>query len=157
VLERPNRAPLSRIAIASSILYRSVSSILALLVLLAVPAAATDLMAANGRIALPIDDEAPSLYFVIQNRGAKTRRLIGGSCSGCGAVEIRRATLQDGMMIPKRLTEWEIPAGGAVAFAPRGLSIGLIGLSGLSEGATVPVELEFADGEKIVLDALVQE
>jgi copper(I)-binding protein len=138
-------------------MYRSGSFILALLVLLAVPAAASDLMAANGRITAPIADEAPSLYFVIQNRGTKTRRLIGGSCSGCGVVEIRRATLQDGMMIPQRLPEWEIPAGGAVAFAPRGLSIGLIGLSGLSEGATVPVELEFADGEKIVLDALVQE
>jgi copper(I)-binding protein len=130
---------------------------LCILVLLSIPASASDLMAVNGRVTLPFADEAPSLYFAIQNRGKKARRIIGGKCSGCAAVEIRRATLQDGKMIPKRLPEWEIPAGGAVAFAPRGLSIGLIGLTGLSEGTTIEVELEFADGERIVLDALVQE
>lgn len=140
-------------------MHRSVLSIctLCILVLLGIPASASDLMAVNGRVTHPIADEDPSLYFAIQNRGKKARRIIGGRCAGCEAVEIRRATLQDGMMIPKRLPEWEIPAGGAVAFAPRGLSIGLIGLTGLSVGTTISVELEFADGEKIVLDALVQE
>jgi copper(I)-binding protein len=133
----------------------SIASIL--LVLLTVPAAATDLMAVNGRVTLPIADEDPSLYFAIQNRGKKARRIVGGSCAGCDAVEIRRATLQDGVMVPQSLPEWEIPAGGSVAFAPRGLSIGLIGLTGLSEGAAVEVELEFADGEKVVLDAVVQQ
>lgn len=139
-------------------MHRSISSSLALLVLvlLVAPAAAADLTAANGRVAVPLADEAPSLYFVLQNRGPTARRLIGGSCSGCEAVEIRRATLEEGMMVPKRLPEWEIPAGAAVAFAPRGLSIGLIGLSGLSDREAVAVELEFADGEKIMLEAVVQ-
>ena len=51
------------------------------------------------------------------------------------------------------LPDWEIPARGMVAFAPRGLSLSLIGLPSLQSGETIHVELELADGERVGFDA----
>jgi copper(I)-binding protein len=50
----------------------------------------------------------------------------------------------------------EIPAGGAVAFVPRGLSLSLVGLPTLAAGDSVPIELEFADGEKLEIEAVAR-
>ena len=122
---------------------------------LAPPALSSDLVTANARVSPPFPGEEAVLYFVIQNRGANARKIVGGSCTGCTGLEIRRDMLKDGAMVPAVLPEWEIPAGGSVAFVPRGLSIGLIGLSEISEGDLVSVELEFADGEKIAVEAEV--
>jgi copper(I)-binding protein len=118
-------------------------------------AAASDLVAANARIEVSEGDTPATLYLVIQNRGEEARKIVGGNCTGCSSVEIRIAVLEDGAMVPSVLPEFEIPAGGAVAFAPRGLSIALIGLSDVVSNDEVAVELEFADGEKLVVDAVV--
>jgi copper(I)-binding protein len=46
------------------------------------------------------------------------------------------------------------PAGGAVAFVPRGLYLNLAGLETLAAGESITIELEFADGEKLEFDAV---
>jgi copper(I)-binding protein len=71
-------------------------------------------------ISLPIYGEAPRVYFVIQNSTPKSRRLIAATSPRCRSIELRLASFEGGAEGSKRLTEIEIPAGGAAAFSPRG-------------------------------------
>ncbi|MCP4906345.1 MAG: copper chaperone PCu(A)C [bacterium] len=125
--------------------------------LLATPALAGDLKIANGWVSRPIHDEAASGYFVIQNRGSEPRTLVGATSPRCESVSIRRAVVRDGRMASEEMKNMQIPAGGAVAFAPRGLFLRLISPEKLAAGESVPIELELADGEKIGFDATVRD
>ncbi len=138
---------------------RSIITLSALLLFLLFPmsVSASDLKVAKPWVNLPILDEPAPAYFMIQNRGSKPRKLVGGSSPRCEKIEIHRAVVEDGVMTSQVLEEWEIPAGGAVAFMPRGLSLSLIGANDLSEGETIAIELEFADGEKLPIEAVVRE
>ena len=125
--------------------------------LLPLPASASDLSVGNPWIDLPVFDEDPPLYLAIQNRGNETRRIVGGKSPRCERIEIHRAALKNGEMGSEKLDGFEIPAGGAVAFAPRGLFLVLVGAEELEEDEEVPVDLEFADGEKLSIRAVVRE
>ena len=140
-------------------MFRSITSasVLVSLVLFAASATASDLKVANAWVNMPIFDEPAPGYFVIQNRGDKPRKLVGGSSPRCEKIEIHRAVVKDGAMTSEALDEWDIPAGGAVAFIPRGLFLMLIGSKDLSEGEKIQIELEFADGEKLGIEAVVRE
>ncbi len=61
------------------------------------------------------------------------------------------------MMGSEKMDEMQIPAGGAVAFVPRGLFMSLIGLGSLEVGAKLPIELEFKNGEKLEIEATVRQ
>ena len=130
--------------------------LLSLLALLLLPIAATasDLVVANAWVSVPQPWENSSAYFVIQNNGAKPMTIVGASSSRCDWIEILRAVLKDGVMDSEKLDQMEIPAGGAVAFVPRGLSLNLVGLGSLTAGESVTIELEFADGEKLEIEAV---
>ncbi len=140
-------------------MFRSITSasVLVSLVLFAASATASDLKVANAWVNMPIFDEPAPGYFVIQNRGDKPRKLVGGSSPRCEKIEIHRAVVKDGAMTSQALDEWDIPAGGAVAFKPRGLFLMLVGSKDLSEGEKIQIELEFADGEKLGIEAVVRE
>ncbi len=140
-------------------MFRSIASasVLVSLVLFAASATASDLKVANAWVNMPIFDEPAPGYFVIQNRGDKPRKLVGGSSPRCEKIEIHRAVVKDGAMTSEALDEWDIPAGGAVAFIPRGLFLMLVGSKDLSEGEKIQIELEFADGEKLGIEAVVRE
>jgi copper(I)-binding protein len=133
--------------------YTLLPSLLALLLL---PAAATasDLEIANAWATLPEAWENSSVYFVIQSKSKKTRTLVGASGSCCDFIEIRRAVLKDGAMDSEKQDKIEIPAGGAVAFVPRGLYLNLAGFETLAVGEAVTIELECADGGKLKFDAI---
>jgi copper(I)-binding protein len=132
-----------------------------LLALLPASVHASDFKVANARVTAPVSWENPSVYFVIQNPDSKARTIVGGSCEGCDWIEIHRTVFEDGVMTSEKLEEMAIPAGGALAFAPRGLFLSLIGLTeikGADEGgAKFSIELEFADGEKLEIEAAVDD
>lgn len=138
-------------------LARRVLRLAALLVLLPVSASAGDLVVANASVRVPEPYENATAYLVIQNKGNHPRKIVGGTCGGCDWIEIRRAVFKDGMMDSQKLDEMEIPAGGAVAFVPRGLSLSLIGLGTLEAGQTVTIELEFENGEKLTVEAVAKD
>ena len=125
--------------------------------LFATPALASDLTIANGWVSQPIYNEDPPGYFVIQNRGKKVRTIVGATSPRCERISIRRAVLRDGQMASDELDEMQVPAGGAVAFAPRGLFLRLMSSEDLEVDEIVPIELEFADGEKVAFDAKVRD
>lgn len=123
----------------------------------ATPAAASDLKVANARTTVPDAYENATAYFVIQNKSSEARTIVGGTCSGCDWVEIHRAVLKNGMMDTEKLEEMTIPAGGAVAFVPRGLSLELVGLEKVSEGDAVQIELDLKNGEKLAFEATAKD
>ena len=131
-------------------------ALLSLLALLLLPATATasDLVIANAWASLPEAWENSSVYFVIQSKSKKTRTILGVSGSCCDFIEILRAVLKDGAMDSEKQDKIDIPAGGAVAFVPRGLYLNLAGLESLDVGETVTIQLEFVDGEKLELDSV---
>ena len=139
------------------IVHRPLFLVLVALLLLPSVAAAADLKVANAWATLPQPWENATAYFIIQNSGKEARTIVGASCEGCDYVEIVRAVLKDGVMDSEKLEEMEIPAGGAVAFVPRGLSLNLVGLASLAADEKVKIELEFKDGEKLDFDAAGRE
>lgn len=118
------------------------------------PEEKSELRVANAKVLVPESWENATAYLVIQNKGKKARKIVGGGCEGCEWVEIHRAVFRDGAMESEKLDEMEIPAGGAVAFAPRGLSLSLVGLNDVEEGTKVAFELELADGERLPIEAV---
>lgn len=124
------------------------------LLLLPIAASASDLTITHAWATLPQSWENSSAYFMIQNSGTKPRTIVGASSSRCDFIEILRAVLKDGAMDSEKLDEMEIPAGGAVAFVPRGLSLNLVGLKSFAAGDAITIELEFQDGEKLEMEVV---
>lgn len=108
-------------------------------------------------ISLPIYDEAPRVYFSIRNPTAKARRIVGATSPRCRSIGIRIATFEGGTEGSKELTGIEIPAGGAVAFSPRGYFFELVDSESLAEGEKVPLELELDDRTKVRFEAEVRD
>jgi len=127
------------------------------LTLLATPALASDLKIFNGWVSEPIHTEDPPAYFVIRNSGTEARTIVGATSPRCESISIQRAALQNGQMGSEVLDEMQIPAGGDVAFVPRGLFLELANTEKLIAGETVPIELAFANGEKLSFDAMVKD
>lgn len=114
------------------------------------------LRVANARIPLPIGQEAPVVHFAIQNRSEETRTIVGASSPRAESVSIRRTAVVDGQWGSVGMPEgMPIPPGGAVAFAPRGLFLRLLGAGALSSGDAVEIVLDFANGEKLSFEAVV--
>jgi copper(I)-binding protein len=124
--------------------------------LLATPVLASDLKIVNGWVSEPILDEDPPAYFIIRNSSAEIRTIVGATSPRCESISIRRAALQNGQMGSEAMDGMSIPAGGDVAFVPRGLFLELASPEKLVEGETVPIELEFSNGEKVSFDAMVK-
>jgi len=128
-----------------------------LFLVVANPAAASDLKVANARATVPDPYENATAYFIIQNKGSEPRTIVGGTCTGCDWVEIHRAVLKNGMMDSEKVDEMTVPAGGAVAFVPRGLSLELVGLEKIADGEKVKIELELKSGEKVEFEAVAKD
>ena len=130
----------------------------ALLAALPNVATADELKVVNGWISLPIGREDPSLYFVIQSKSAETQTLVGATSPRCESIAIRRTAVVDGQWSSVGMPEgMAVPAGGAVAFAPRGLFLRMSGAEKFAEGDAVPVELEFASGLKVAFTATAKD
>ena len=127
------------------------------LALAAIPAFAEDLKVSNGWLSQPILDEDPPAYFVVQNSAAESRTLIGAASPVCESISIRRAVVSGGSESSEKVAEMEIPAGGTVAFVPRGMFLRLTSPEKLEVGQIVPIELEFSNGDKITFDATVKD
>ncbi len=118
----------------------------------------SELRVANGRIPLPEGAEDPSVHFAIQSRSKETRTLVGASSPRATAVSIRRTAVVDGQWDSVAMPDgMPIPAGGAVAFAPRGLFLRMTGAERFMAGEKVEIVLEFANGEKLRFEAVVSD
>ncbi len=90
-------------------------------------------------------------YVTITNTGSGPDRLVGGSAAVAGRVEVHEMAVDSGIMKMRQLEAGlPLPAGQTVRLAPGGLHLMLMDLkSGLKQGETVPVTLEFEKAGKV--------
>ena len=97
-------------------------------------------------------------FMIIANAGAKPVKLMSAQSPAAATVEIHRSAMADGVMTMRRQDAGvEIPAGGAVAFAPGGYHFMLLGLKQpLAAGQKIPVTLVFENGRRGRIELSVQ-
>jgi copper(I)-binding protein len=90
---------------------------------------------------------------------ASDDRLNSGSTPRAGSLQIHEMTMQDGVMKMGELTQGlPLPAGQAVALAPGGEHLMLIGLTApLVTGETVPLTFQFASAPSLTVQAVVRQ
>jgi len=126
--------------------------------LLPLPAFAGDLMVSDAWVPMaPPAAPTHAAYVSLHNHGAEPRILVGVSAEGYGMVHLHESKETDGVMTMSMLHQIEIPAGGMMMMKPGGLHVMLMGPKGpVAEGDTVPLMLEFANGDKMPVNALVK-
>jgi copper(I)-binding protein len=98
-------------------------------------------------------------YMRLTNSGSAPDRLVSASSSAARAVEIHETRAgAGGMMSMQALPNGvAIPANGTVTFAPGGLHLMIIGLSGrLREGDSIPITLVFERAGAVEVMGLVE-
>lgn len=106
--------------------------------------------------AVPPGASATAGYLVLANGGAADRVLESVSAGDGVRVEIHETTMADGVMRMRRLDGVTLPAGESVAFAPGGRHLMLFADPLPAAGSTVTLELRFADGEVLTVEAPVR-
>lgn len=102
----------------------------------------------NARVrALITGQDKTVAYMDVSNPTAAAITLVGASAASVRAMEIHTTRMDDGVMRMRRLQSVEIPAGETIRFEPGGRHLMLFGVKSLE--ATLPVQLEFADGSVV--------
>lgn len=102
--------------------------------------------------------QAVSVAFLgLVNHGDKDRAIVAAYSDVASAVELHSHRMEDGVTKMGRVDSIPVPAKGEAVLAPGGFSIMLIGLTRTLElDKVVNIELELADGERVVVEAIVQ-
>jgi copper(I)-binding protein len=87
-----------------------------------------------------------AFYLTIGNETDAAEVLLSASSDACGAVELHRSTMEDGVMSMEPVEGGiEIPAGGETVLEPGGLHVMCIGKQvAFDAGTTVELTLDFA-------------
>lgn len=96
-------------------------------------------------------------FMTLHNHGMDEQILVKVHSDVAGAAELHNHVLAEGMMKMRRIDTIVVPGHGQVELKPGGRHIMLIGLSrNLQVGERVTINLEFADGERLTVNAPVQ-
>ncbi len=106
---------------------------------------------------VPPGQPISAAFMTLHNHGIDEKILVKVHSDVAGAAEMHNHILADGMMKMRRIDTIVVPGHGRVELKPGGLHIMLIGLSrNLQLGERVTIDLEFADGERLTVNAPVQ-
>jgi len=108
---------------------------------------------------LPPNAPTVAAYFVISNAGPDADRLIGVDSPIAGAAQLHEHVNKDGLMKMQQVPTVDIPAGGAVTFAPMAYHVMLLNLkdrSTLTDGQTFPLTLHFEKTGDVTVQVMVQ-
>jgi len=96
-------------------------------------------------------------FMTLRNTGATEDRLLAVTSPLAGKVELHETQRDGDVMRMRPVDTIPLPAGAAVALAPGGLHVMLIGLTRpLAAGETVPLTLRFASAAEVTVQAAVQ-
>ncbi|QPQ55278.1 copper chaperone PCu(A)C [Allosphingosinicella flava] len=111
----------------------------------------------NAFVRLPAVAGRPgAAYFTLRNEG-EARILASVSSSKAKRAEIHESKMEGGMMRMAKLENLPLPAGATTTLASGGLHIMLFDLDpALKAGDSVPLTLEFADGDSLRMEAIAQ-
>jgi periplasmic copper chaperone A len=108
---------------------------------------------------LPPNAPTVAAYFVISNAGPDADRLTGVDSPIAGTAQLHEHTMKDGLMKMQQVQTVDIPAGGAVTFAPMAYHVMLLDLkdrSKLTDGQKFPLTLHFEKTGDVTVDVMVQ-
>jgi len=108
---------------------------------------------------LPPNAPTVAAYFVISNAGPDADRLTGVDSPIAGAAQLHEHVNKDGLMKMQQVPTVDIPAGGAVTFAPMAYHVMLLDLkdrSTLTDGQTFPLTLHFEKTGDVTVQVIVQ-
>ncbi|HUL42246.1 MAG TPA: copper chaperone PCu(A)C [Burkholderiales bacterium] len=89
-------------------------------------------------------------YFALRNPGPQATALVGASSPDYGMVMMHKTVEQGGVAKMIDVDKIELPPGGKVAFHPGGYHLMLMNPKHrIAVGSTVPVTLNFSDGQKV--------
>ena len=91
-------------------------------------------------------------YLTLVNPGEISRRITAVKAEGVERIEMHRSVVEGGVARMEPVESIEVPAGGEVTLAPRGLHLMLIRPSSLTEGDELELVLEI-DGDEYVAAA----
>lgn len=118
---------------------------LALSVLLSAPTWASDISVRNAWARATAPGQAVAGVFMDLSAN-RPMSVVGGASPASERVELHTMSMQDGVMVMRKVPEIKLPTGQAVQLKPGGLHVMLIGLKApLQEGQTVPLTLEVRD------------
>lgn len=99
---------------------------------------------------------AHAAYMELTNTGAETRSLIGLTAKAYAMSHLHQSADVDGIATMTAMHQLDIKPGQTVTLAPGGLHVMLMQPSApLAQGATVALQLNFANGETVSVDAKV--
>lgn len=118
---------------------------LALSVLLSAPTWASDISVRNAWARATAPGQAVAGVFMDLSAN-RPMSVVGGASPASERVELHTMSMQDGVMVMRKVPEIKLPTGQAVQLKPGGPHVMLIGLKApLQEGQTVPLTLEVRD------------
>ena len=105
------------------------------------------------------DEDMTGSFMVIENVSDADIELVAAHSDVAGMVELHEMVDQDGTMVMREVDgALVIPAGGELILEPGGFHVMLMELDGAIEpGATVTVELEFADGSTLDVETVAKD
>ncbi|MHC8348540.1 copper chaperone PCu(A)C [Pseudomonas sp. RT4P38] len=139
--------------------------VLAALLLPACFANAHEYKAGELEIAHPWSQELPpnaptvAAYFVIQNTGKTSDRLLSVDSPIAGIAQLHEHVMQNDLMKMQQVPSVEVPAGGEVTFAPMAYHVMLLELkdrSLLSDGKRFPLTMHFEKSGDVTVEIAVQ-
>jgi len=108
---------------------------------------------------LPPNAPTVAAYFVIDNTGKETDRLLSVDSPIAGVAQLHEHVMQNDLMKMQQVPSVEIPAGGKVTFAPMAYHVMLLEFkdrSLLSDGKQFPLTLHFEKSGDVTVQVSVQ-
>ncbi|MGF0242125.1 copper chaperone PCu(A)C [Rhodococcus sp. IEGM1300] len=139
--------------------------VVAALLLPACFANAHEYKAGELQIAHPWSQELPpnaptvAAYFVINNTGKTADKLLSVDSPIAGLAQLHEHVMQNDLMKMQQVDSVDVPAGGAVTFAPMAYHVMLLELkdrSLLSDGKRFPLTLHFEKSGDVTVEVAVQ-
>ena len=108
--------------------------------------------------AVPPGQPNSAAFMTLVNSSAKAHSIKSATSPVAETVELHTHTNNNGVMEMRQVPQMDIPANGKTELKPGGLHIMLLGLKQtLKAGEKASVTLQFEDGSKTTVNALIEE
>jgi copper(I)-binding protein len=112
-----------------------------------------DLVLSGGYMQTTIPSVPAAGYFTLENKGETDYDLVGASSPGCGSVMLHKSEEINGVSTMYHVDSVPVPAHKNVTFAPGGFHLMCMSpTASLKPGSSVPVTLNFKNGDKLTSD-----
>jgi len=106
---------------------------------------------------VPPGTKATEVFMTLRNSGGRPAHLVSAASGFARVVELHDFVQHAGAMRMQQIKEIIVPAGGQTELRPGSLHVMLIDMtSPLNEGAFVPITLNFSDGSRKEVQAIVR-